>query len=98
MWTSASHPTTDAIRTKIEGWRKAGQIAAISLRKRNWRSEYEWVKREIGTRTLTEAEINFNNRALWDGARLSGLHPKLYSLNTYAPGDLSLAGDRQALG
>jgi choline dehydrogenase-like flavoprotein len=40
----------------------------------------------IGTRTLSEGEINSNNRALWDGAKLAGLHPKLYSLNTYPPG------------
>jgi choline dehydrogenase-like flavoprotein len=79
-------PTTEAIRTKIEGWRLAGQIAADEFTQAELAREYEWVKREIGTRTLTESEINANNRALWDGARLSGLHPKLYSLNTYAPG------------
>lgn len=79
-------PTTEAIRTKIEGWRKAGRIAADEFTQAELAHEYEWVKGEIGTRTLTESEINSNNRALWDGARLSGLHPKLYSLNTYAPG------------
>ena len=79
-------PTTEAIRTKIEGWRKAGQIGADEFSQAELAHEYEWVKREIGTRTLTEKEINSNNRALWYGARLSGLHPKLYSLNTYRPG------------
>ena len=79
-------PTTEAIREKIEGWRKAGQIAPAEFTQTELAHEYEWVKREIGTRTLTEKEINSNNRALWDGAKLSGLHPKLYSLNTYAPG------------
>ena len=79
-------PTTEAIRKKIEGWRKTGQIAKDEFTQSELAREYEWVKQEIGTRTLTEKEINFNNRALWDGARLSGLHPKLYSLNTYAPG------------
>ncbi len=78
-------PTTDAIRTKIEGWRKAGQIAPDEFTQAELAREYEWVKREIGTRTLSEQEINLNNRTLWDGAKLSGLHPKLYSLNTYAP-------------
>jgi choline dehydrogenase-like flavoprotein len=80
-------PTTDAIRMKIEGWRKAGRIAEDQFTQPELKQEYEWVKQEIGTRTLTESEINANNRALWDGARLSGLHPKLYSLNTYAPGE-----------
>jgi len=79
-------PTTEAIRTKIEGWRKAGQIAPDEFMQTELAHEYEWVKSAIGTRNLTEQEINLNNRALWDGARLSGLHPKLYSLNTYAPG------------
>jgi len=79
-------PTTDAIRTKIESWRKDGFIGADEFTQAELGREYEWVKREIGTRTLTEGEINLNNRALWDGARLSGLHPKLYNLNTYAPG------------
>lgn len=79
-------PTTEAIRTKIEGWREAGQIATDEFTQTELAHEYEWVMREIGTRTLTEKEINSNNRVLWDGARLSGLHPKLYRLNTYAPG------------
>jgi hypothetical protein len=79
-------PTTDAIRTKIESWRKDGRIAPDQFTQAELAREYEWVKKTIGTRTLTEKEINSNNRALWDGARLSGLHPKLYSLNTYAPG------------
>jgi choline dehydrogenase-like flavoprotein len=79
-------PTTDAIRTKIEGWRKDGLIGVDEFTQAELGREYGWVKQAIGTRTLTESEINLNNRALWDGARLSGLHPKLYSLNTYAPG------------
>ena len=79
-------PTTDAIRTKIEGWRKEGRIAPDQFTQAELTREYEWVKKAIGTRTLSEKEINPNNRVLWDGARLSGLHPKLYSLNTYAPG------------
>jgi len=79
-------PTTDAIRTKIESWRKAGFIGADEFTQAELGREYAWVKQAIGTRTLTEDEINLNNRALWDGARLSGMHPKLYSLNTYAPG------------
>src|ERR1700724_687567 len=49
-------------------------------------SAYEWVKAAIGTRVLSEGEINANNHALWDGAKLAGLHPSLYNLNTYPPG------------
>jgi choline dehydrogenase-like flavoprotein len=78
-------PTSEAIRLKIEGWRKAGQIASDEFTQAELGREYEWVKRMIGTRTLSEQEINLNNRVLWDGAKLYGLHPKLYNLNTYAP-------------
>jgi choline dehydrogenase-like flavoprotein len=79
-------PTSDAIRLKIEGWRKAGQIAPDEFTQAELGHEYEWVKHMIGTRTLSEREINLNNRVLWDGAKLYGLHPKLYDLNTYPPG------------
>jgi choline dehydrogenase-like flavoprotein len=79
-------PTSDPIRLKIEGWRKAGQIAPDEFTQAELGHEYEWVKHMIGTRTLSEREINLNNRVLWDGAKLYGLHPKLYDLNTYPPG------------
>ncbi len=79
-------PTSEAIRTKIEGWRASGRIGSNEFTQAELGREYEWVKQAVGTRTLSESEINLNNRALWDGARLSGLHPKLYALNTYAPG------------
>lgn len=79
-------PTSTPIRTKIEGWRSEGRIAPAQLTQAELTREYQWVKRTVGTRTLTETEINRNNRVLWDGARATGLHPKLYALNTYAPG------------
>lgn len=79
-------PTSDAIKLKIEGWRKAGQIAPDEFTQPELTNAYAWVKQMIGTRALTEQEINANNRVLWDGAKLAGMHPKLYNLNTYAPG------------
>lgn len=79
-------PTSDAIRSKIEGWRKAGRIAPDQFTQTELARAYDWVKQTIGTRTLSETEINANNRALWEGAKRDGLHPKLYALNTYAPG------------
>src|ERR1700759_1022325 len=54
--------------------------------RRSMGSADEWVKSAMGTRVLSESEINANNRALWDGAKLAGLHPSLYDLNTYPPG------------
>jgi len=79
-------PTTEAIRLKIEDWRRTGQIAPDQFTQPELARQYEWVKRTIGTRTLSEEEINTNDRLLWEGAKLYNLHPKLYTLNTYAPG------------
>jgi choline dehydrogenase-like flavoprotein len=79
-------PTSDEVRAKIEAWREAGRIAPQEFTQAELAREYAWVKREIGTRKLSEREINANNRVLWDGAEREGLHPKLYELNTYAPG------------
>ena len=79
-------PTLPAIQAKIESWRRDGRIGPDDFTQKQLASAYEWVKSAIGTRTLSESEINANNRALWDGAVRAGLHPKLYDLNTYSPG------------
>jgi choline dehydrogenase-like flavoprotein len=79
-------PTLPSIQAKINSWRKEGRIGPNDFTKDQLASAYEWVKAVIGTRTLSESEINPNNHVLWDGARREGLHPKLYDLNTYPPG------------
>jgi choline dehydrogenase-like flavoprotein len=79
-------PTLPSVLARIEGWRKAGRLGNRDFTKDELAREYTWVKAAIGTRELTESEINVNNRALWDGAKRAGLHPSLYDLNTYAPG------------
>lgn len=78
-------PTSDAIRSKIEGWRKSGRIGPDQFTQPELARAYEWVKQAIGTRTLSEAEINANNHVLWQGAKRAGLNPKLYALNTFPP-------------
>ncbi|HEX4809295.1 MAG TPA: GMC family oxidoreductase [Bryobacteraceae bacterium] len=79
-------PTLPSIQAKIESWREEGRIGPQDFTKDELAEAYAWVKNSIGTRVLSESEINLNNRALWDGAKLAGLHPKLYDLNTYPPG------------
>src|SRR5262249_39269425 len=79
-------PTLPTVQFKISQWRSAGRIGAADFTKADLAKAYEWVKAAIGTRVLSEVEINTNNRKLWDGALLSKLHPKLYDLNTYPPG------------
>jgi choline dehydrogenase-like flavoprotein len=79
-------PTTSGVRSKIESWRKDGLIGPNDFKQTQLADAYAWVKSAIGTRQLQESEMNANNRALWEGAKLAGLHPKLYDLNTYPPG------------
>lgn len=79
-------PTLPSIQAKIESWRKEGRIGKNDFTQAQLAKAYEWVKTAVGTRVLAETEINANNHALWDGAKLDGLHPSLYDLNTYPPG------------
>ncbi len=79
-------PTLPTVQFKVDQWRAAGRIGANDFTKAELAKAYDWVKAAIGTRELSESEINTNNHKLWDGALLSNLHPKLYDLNTYAPG------------
>ena len=79
-------PTLPSVQFKINQWRSAGRIGQGDFAKADLAKAYEWVKAAIGTRVLSESEINTNNHKLWDGALLSRLHPKLYDLNTYPPG------------
>jgi choline dehydrogenase-like flavoprotein len=79
-------PTLPSILAKIDGWRREGRIGKTDFTRKQLASGYEWVKSAIGTRVLSESEININNRALWDGSKLAGRHPSLYDLNTYPPG------------
>jgi choline dehydrogenase-like flavoprotein len=79
-------PTLPAIQARIESWRVDGRIGPDDFTQEELASAYKWVKSAIGTRVLSESEINPNNRVLWDGAVRAGLHPKLYDLNTYPPG------------
>ena len=79
-------PTLPSIQFKIDQWRMAGRIGRDDFQLGDLERAYDWVKKAIGTRILSEGEINTNNRKLWDGALRSHLHPKLYDLNTYPPG------------
>lgn len=79
-------PTVPAIQARIEDWRQRGRIEPNEFSRAQVASAYAWVKTTLDTRSLSQSEINANNRVLWDGALRAGLHPKLYDLNTYPPG------------
>ncbi|HEX3570179.1 MAG TPA: GMC family oxidoreductase [Acidobacteriaceae bacterium] len=79
-------PTLPAVSERVESWRRDGRIGEGDFTQAQLAKAYEWVKASIGTRALSQSEINNNNRVLWEGALGAGLHPKLYDLNTYPPG------------
>jgi choline dehydrogenase-like flavoprotein len=79
-------PTGADVLRKIDSWRRDGRIGRSDFTQPQLKAAYEWVKAAMATRVVSEGEINANNRVLWDGALRAGLHPKLYDLNTYAPG------------
>lgn len=85
-------PTLPAIQNHIEMWRKAGRIGPGDFTYNQVDSAYRWVRSAIGTRVVSESEINNNNRVLWDGALREGLRPRLYDLNTYPPGQSPYPG------
>jgi len=82
----AFSPTDEIVSRRIEAWRGQGLIAPDQFTAADVARAYDTVKRRIGTRSPAEAEINGNNRVLWEGARRNGRHPRLYDLNTHAPG------------
>jgi hypothetical protein len=79
-------PTMPAIQAKIDEWRRSGRIGPDEFTESQIASAYKWVKNMVGTRAVSDSEINANNDVLWKGAKMAGLRPKLYQLNTYAPG------------
>jgi len=79
-------PTLPTVQAHINSWRQAGRIGPNDFTTEQIAAAYEWVKTSIGTRRLSESEINPNNYVLWEGALRAGLHPRLYDLNTYPPG------------
>ena len=79
-------PDHESVRHQIESWRAAGRIAPHQFEPDSLIAADNWVKMRLLTRAPSAAEINRNNRVLWEGATREGLHPALYELNTYPPG------------
>ncbi len=79
-------PTHPSVQSQLGRWRAEGRLGPGQFSLPALESADRWVKGMLGTRTPADSEVNRNNRVLWDGAQRSGLHPRLYELNTYAPG------------
>ncbi|MDQ3654988.1 MAG: GMC family oxidoreductase N-terminal domain-containing protein [Chloroflexota bacterium] len=82
----AFSPLESTIQARINAWIEEGLMDS-SYSTEPLASAYEWVKETIGTRTLSESELNNDNQALWDGASAYGVDPSLYHLNRFPVGD-----------
>lgn len=82
----AFSPLESTIQARINAWIEEG-LMDTSYSTERLASAYEWVVKTIGTRTLSESELNNDNQALWDGASAYGVDPSLYHLNRFPVGD-----------
>jgi choline dehydrogenase-like flavoprotein len=82
----AFSPLESTVQARINAWIEEGLMDS-SYSTERLAGAYEWVRATIGTRTLSESELNNDNRALWDGASAYGVDPSLYHLNRFPVGD-----------
>ncbi|MGC4105996.1 MAG: GMC family oxidoreductase N-terminal domain-containing protein [Thermomicrobiales bacterium] len=82
----AFSPLESTVQARINAWIESGLMDDAYSTER-LASAYDWVRKTIGTRTLSESELNNDNRALWDGASAYGVDPSLYHLNRFPVGD-----------
>jgi len=82
----AFSPLEATVQARINAWIDEGLMdSAYSTEP--LANAYQWVVNTIGTRTLSQSELNNDNQALWDGASAYGVDPSLYHLNRFPVGD-----------
>lgn len=79
-------PLEATIQDRINAWIEDGLMDSAYSTER-LATAYDWVRTTIGTRTLSESELNNDNRVLWEGAAAYGVDPALYHLNRFPVGD-----------
>lgn len=79
----AFSPLEATIQSRIANWIDKGWIDGKYYSQERIAAAYQWVRKAIGTRTVTQSELNRDNRALWDGASQYGVDPSLYHLNRF---------------
>ena len=84
----AFSPLEATIQARIANWIEQGLIDGEFYTQERIAAAYQWVRNAIGTREVTQTELNNDNRALWQGAAAFGVDPSLYHLNRF-PQDLS---------
>lgn len=79
----AFSPLEATIQSRIANWIEKGWIDGRFYTQERISAAYQWVRNAIGTRAVSESELNRDNRALWDGANAFGVDPSLYHLNRF---------------
>jgi len=74
-------PTMPTVASRIDRWRREGKISGEIFSDSAVSDAYSWVENKIGTREVSESEINANNHILWRGSQQLGWTPGLYHLN-----------------
>jgi hypothetical protein len=82
----AFSPLEGTIQARIAQWIQSGLLDAPYYTPDRIAAAYQWVREVIGTRELSQTELNQDNLALWDGARSYGVDPSLYHLNRFPVG------------
>ena len=79
----AFSPREATVQARIERWREEGLIDGEHYTPERISAAYEWVRKTIRTRELSQTELNRDNLALWNGAKAFGIDPSLYHLNRF---------------
>lgn len=79
----AFSPLESTIQARIDEWRSSGLIDSQFYSPERLAVAYQWVRDAIGTRAVSQAELNRDNLVLWDGAAAFGVNPCLYHLNRF---------------
>jgi choline dehydrogenase-like flavoprotein len=77
-----------SVLNHFKEWREAGLVSKSIFTEENLMRANSYVSNKIGVRTVSESEINNNNRKLQIGARALGRESTLMQLTTLSPEDM----------
>ncbi len=82
----AFSPLAATIQSRIGQWIAQGLLDAEEYSPEKIAVAYQRVRQDIGTREVSQDELNQDNQVLWNGAKAFGVDPSLYHLNRFPTG------------
>lgn len=82
----AFSPLAATIQSRIGQWIAQGLLDPEAYSPEKIAAAYQRVRQDIGTREVSQDELNRDNQALWNGAKAFGVDPSLYHLNRFPTG------------